>query len=94
MNSSGLRIGLARMRAEPGERRDFLPNFVARLAKDGARLTLEHGYGSGLGLTVDDYLRVAPNISFSPHAEVYEQDYVLVLRCPADEDLRRMRPGA
>ena len=94
MNASGLRIGLARMRVEPGERRDFLPSFVAHLAKHDARLTLEHGYGSGLGLTVDDYLRVAPTISFSPHAEVYEQDYVLVLRCPADEDLRLMRPGA
>jgi alanine dehydrogenase len=94
MNSSGLRIGLARMRVESGERRDFLPGFVAHLAKHGAHVTLEHGYGSGLGLTVDDYLRVAPTISFSPHAEVYEQDYVVVLRCPADEDLRLLRPGA
>jgi alanine dehydrogenase len=94
MTSNGLRIGLARMHAEPGERRDFLPHFVSRLVKLGAHVTLEHHYGSGLGLTADDYLSQAPTLTFAPHADIYEQDYVLVLRCPSTEDLRRMRPGA
>ena len=44
-------IGMARMHAEFGERRDFLPSFVARLVRDGARVVLEHGYGSGMGYT-------------------------------------------
>jgi alanine dehydrogenase len=94
MNSNGLRIGLARMHAEPGERRDFLPNFVARLVRLGAHVTLEHEYGSGLGLSANDYLSLAPAITFASHADVYAQDYVLALRCPGDEDLRRLRPGA
>jgi alanine dehydrogenase len=94
MNSNGLRIGLARLHAEPGERRDFLPNFVAHLVKLGAQITLEHEYGSGLGLTAEDYQSLAPAITFASHAAIYEQDYVLSLRCPGDEHLRRLRPGA
>ncbi len=88
------RIGLARMHVEAGERRDFLPDFVAHLEKYGAQVTLEHGYGSGMGLQDGDYQSVAPNVSFASHEEVYQQDYVLVLRCPGDEDLRCLRPGA
>lgn len=82
------------MHFEPGERRAFLPRFVAHLAKLGAHLTLEYGYGSGMGLIEEDYLKPAPAIQFASRAEVYQQDYVLILRCPADEDLRLMRPGS
>lgn len=89
-----LKIGLARMHAEAGERRDFLPDFVARMEKDGAQVFLEHGYGSGMGLTEFDYKKQAPSVLFTTHEEVYQQDYVLVLRCPGEETLRRLRPGA
>lgn len=87
-------IGLPKMRAEAGERRDFLPDFVAKLEKNGAQVFLEKGYGAGMGLTEADYLAVAPGTRFVSHEEAYQQDFVLVLRCPADEDLRRLRPGA
>jgi alanine dehydrogenase len=89
-----IHIGLPRMHKEPGERRDFLPRFVALLARRGAAVVLEHGYGSGMGYAAEDYLRAAPEIRFGAHAEAYQQDYVLVLRCPGDDELRRMRPGA
>jgi phosphomannomutase len=36
-------FGFARMRAETGERRDFLPETIARLEKLGAQVFLEHG---------------------------------------------------
>ena len=87
-------IGLARMHKEPGERRDFLPSFVARLERIGARIFLEYGYGSGMGYVESDYLSVAPSVRFTNHVEVYQQDYVMVLRYPRDSDVRLMRPGA
>lgn len=90
----GLTIGLPRMYAEAGERRDFLPDFVSRLEKNGARVLLEHSYGSGIGFQPDDYLALAPNVRFVSHAKIYEQDYVLLVRCPDEVDLRRMHPGA
>ena len=52
-----LNIGLARMHLEPGERRDFLPGFVAHLTRHGAQVILEQGYGSALTFSEDDYRR-------------------------------------
>ncbi|MCB8968729.1 MAG: hypothetical protein H6660_17760 [Ardenticatenaceae bacterium] len=89
-----LKIGLPQMRQEPGERRAFLPSFVARLVRRGADVALETGYGAGLGLTPDDYLRVAPTARFVTHAEAYRQDYVLVLRYPSETELRLMQCDA
>jgi alanine dehydrogenase len=87
-------IGLARMHYEFGEKRDFLPSFVARLGKVGAKVVLEYGYGSGIGFTEEDYFNTSPGISFASHEEVLKQDYVLVLRCPKEKDLRALKPGA
>lgn len=89
-----LKIGLARMHVEFGERRDFLPSFVARLIRRGATVLLEHGYGSGMGFTQEDYLTVAPGVRFTSHSEIFDQDYVLVLRCPFENDIRQLRKGA
>jgi alanine dehydrogenase len=92
--ASGINIGMARMHVEAGERRDFLPEFVALMEKNGARIVLEDGYGSGMGYQEEDYCLVAPDVRFASHEEIYQQDYVIVLRCPSDEDLKRLRPGA
>jgi alanine dehydrogenase len=92
LTSEVIRIGLPRMRKEPGERRAFLPSLVGRLARRGAEVALEEGYGAEMGVAPEEYL--APGVRFVDHAEAYAQDYVLVLRCPADEEIRRMRPGA
>lgn len=89
-----LNIGLARMHKEPGERRDFLPKFAARLSKLGANVTLEYGYGSGMQYVEEDYLRLAPSAKFGSLEEVYQQDCVMVLRYPSDEDLHLLRKGA
>ncbi len=91
---SKIRIGLARMHQEPGERRDFLPNFVADLTRFGAEVRLEHGYGFGMGLSEADYRLAAPQIQFASLQEVYQQDLVLVLRYPGDDKVNWMRPGA
>ncbi len=90
--NNNISIGLARMRKEPGERRDFLPKFVARLEKYGAKILLEYGYGSAMAYVERDYLQSAPSAVFASRAEVYQQDYVLVVRYPDDEDVRQLRP--
>lgn len=87
-------LGLARMHKEPGEQRDFLPSFVSRLEKYGTRVVLEYGYGSGMGFLDEDYLKAAQSTSFASRDEVYQQDFVLVLRYPEDEAVRQMRPGS
>lgn len=91
---SKIRLGLARMHQEPGERRDFLPGFVAHMVHCGAEVILEHGYGSGMGYKERDYLAEAPDIKFADLEEVYQQEIVLVLRYPGDEKVRWMKQGA
>ena len=85
-------IGLARMHKEPGERRDFQPDFVRRLVRQGAEVVLERGYGEGMGYREGDYQNGA--VRFAERDEVYRQDYVLVLRYPDDAELAWMRRGA
>jgi len=89
-----LSFGFPSMRHEAGEKRAFTPELMAHLTKYGATVVLEENYGSGMGLDKAKYLAAAPGITFASHAEAYAQDYVLVLRCPADEDLRLLKPGA
>lgn len=90
---SKLSIGLARMHQESGERRDFLPDFVANLVAHGAEVALEHEYGSGMGISEEEYRAAAPAIQFATLEAVYQQDIVLVLRYPGDEKVSWMRPG-
>ena len=89
-----MKIGFPRMKKEAGERRDFLPQLLANLHKHGASIVLETGYGSGMGLTERDYAEAAPAVKFVSHEEAYRQDYVVVLRYPADEEIRWMQTGA
>ena len=91
---SKLTFGLPRMHKEPGERRDFLPALVGRLHRLGLAVTLEQGYGSAMGLTEADYLQAAPSARFGSRDEAYQQDLVMVLRCPADAEMQLLRPGA
>jgi alanine dehydrogenase len=82
------------MHKEPGERRDFLPGFVRRLAALGVEVVLEEEYGCGMGFDPADYAVHHARIRFAPHDKVYQQEYVLVLRYPNDAELRLMHPGA
>lgn len=83
------------MHKEPGERRDFLPELVGRLDRLGAReVVLEDGYGSGIGIALDEYMVASGRARVASHRECLEQDVVVVLRCPEHEELRRLRRGA
>jgi alanine dehydrogenase len=82
------------MHAEINEKRDFLPDFVRNLQNNGFQVYLEKGYGSGIGMSEQAYLDAAPTIQFVSQDEVYQQDYVLVLRYPGDATVKTMRPGS
>ena len=94
MENNELSIGLPQMHLEPGERRVFLTKFVAWLADFGFKIYLEEGYGSSVGLSVQDYLDEVENVRIASQEKVYQQDFVLVLRFPGDELLGLMKPGS
>jgi alanine dehydrogenase len=89
-----LSIGFPRTRDEVGERRDFLPPFLARLISSGARIVVEKGIGSGMGYGDADYVALGPQLRLGTHEEAFAQDLVVALRCPNASDLGRIRPGA
>jgi alanine dehydrogenase len=91
--NSHLSIGLPRMHLEPGEKRDFLPEFVQRLHHYGFEIYLEHGYGSGMSYQEDDYLAAAPTARFTTLADTFLKDIVLVLRYPGDDIVSSIQPG-
>lgn len=87
-------IGFGKIHMEAGEVRDFLPNLIAHVAVWGGQIVLEHGYGSGMGYSEEDYIQAAPSVRFGSREEVFQQDIVLVLRYPDENLIRLMRPGA
>jgi alanine dehydrogenase len=86
-------IGLPQMHHEAGERRAFLPSFVGRMEWLGAQVTLENGYGAGMGYRAGDYRRAAPGVRFGTLEDVYCQHYVLVVRYPSAAEVDLMAPG-
>ncbi len=82
------------MNVESGEKRDFLPDFIAHLEKVGAEVFLEEGYGSKMGIGFEEYKRAATGIHTASHAETFQKDIILVLRCPSDEELHLIQPGS
>jgi alanine dehydrogenase len=91
----GMSVGLLRMSEHPGERRDFMPRFVHRLEALGAsEIVLEVGYGSGMGLDAGQYLVEGGGVRFGDREDCLAQDVVLVIRCPQDDVIKHLRPGA
>jgi alanine dehydrogenase len=90
-----LTVGLPKMHKEHGERRDFLPSLVAFLEEAGASaVVLEEDYGSGVGVSPDEYRSASGLVRFGTLEEAQDQDVVVVLRCPDEGSIRRMRPGS
>ena len=87
-------VGLPMMHVEQGERRAFLPSFAGLLESLGARVVIEHEYGSGMGFSEKDYLDQASSARFAENQETYQQDYVIILRCPSQGELRQLPRGA
>jgi alanine dehydrogenase len=85
-------IGLPRMIAREGFRREFLPDFVGRLIrKCRLNVVAEEGYGSDLGLSMADY---PGEMRAAGREEIFRNsDYVLSLTSPAHEDIGMMGRG-
>jgi len=67
---------------------------VKRVSELGVKVVLDHGYGRGMGLQESEYTKDTDLVCFARHDETYQQDLLLVLRYPNDEELRIMRPGS
>lgn len=89
-----LTFGLPRMHREAGERRDFLPALVGKLADWGVEVFVEGGIGSGMGLRDQDYVGLSPSVHVATNEEAFRADVVLTLRCPDESEFVKMRPGS
>lgn len=90
---SKITVGLPLMHLEAGEKREFLPEFMAKLDQFGYQIVLENNYGAGMGFSEEDYRNAAPDLKFADLGEVYQQDIVVVLRYPGDKLVSNMRRG-
>lgn len=86
-------IGFPRMMKEPGEKRVYLPEFIQFLTKLGATVFVEEGYGSRSGFSFDDYRQSNPMVRLCSRQEAFEQDVVMVLRSPLQDEFKLLRPG-
>jgi len=80
-------------RAEPGERRAFLPPLIGGLASLDVEVFVETESGAGMGYADDAYAAVSPRVHIVDEATAYRQDIVVVLRAPEGR-YELMRSGA
>mgnify|MGYP006291189277 FL=1 len=86
-------IGFPRMHKEPGEVRDFLPRLMRRLAPLAREIVIEKGAGHAMGLDPATYLAAGSHVRFGANQACYDQDIVVQVRAPEDDELARMKPG-
>ena len=84
-------VGLPRMHKEKSEKRDFLPQFLKDLNKYSVKVVLEEGYGTGLGISPDEYIRANLAATFGTIEEAYNQDLVIVLKAPENHRIDLMK---
>lgn len=87
-------FGFPKMHKEKHEVRDFLPDFFSSFIDYDAEFYLERGYGSGMGISEEEYHAKNPRIRFVSNTECYKKDIVVVLRCPEVFEMDRMKEGA
>jgi alanine dehydrogenase len=87
-------VGFPRMHKEAGERRDFLPDLIRRIAPLTREVVVEEDIGAGMGITLAEYTTGVDNVRAGSNLECYRQDIVIQVRSPEDDELTRMRPGA
>lgn len=86
-------VGFPRMTKEAGEKRAFLPEFIQYLARLGAQIYVEEGYGSRSGLRFDDYRRGEEAVRMCSREDAFQQDIVILLRSPTLEEFDAFNPG-
>lgn len=87
-------MGFPKIKNFGGDVRDFLPSLFGYLKQfSDIELFVEKGYGSGLGLTEEDYLKENSNIQFVSADEAYTKDLVVILKMPDLSELEKFRDG-
>ncbi|MGH2776051.1 MAG: hypothetical protein ACRDJT_11570 [Actinomycetota bacterium] len=89
-----MRVGLPRMHREAGERRDFLPSFVAALDAAGAEeIVVERGYGSGMGIDESAYSAASSRLVVGDLDDCLTQEAVMQIRCLHESHFEELRAG-
>ena len=87
-------VGFPRIKNFGGDIRDFLPSLFQYLKKfENLEIFAEKGYGSGFGLTGEDYLEANPRVKFVTSDEIYQKDLIVILKMPELEELEKLRDG-
>lgn len=86
-------IGFPHMQKETGEKRAFLPDFIQYLTRF-VDVYLTEGYGSRMGFSFDDYRQGNPRVFRTDRRTAFQQDFVMILRSPAEEEYCWIKPGS
>mgnify|MGYP006283419137 CR=1 FL=1 len=86
-------IGFPRMHKEIGEVRDFLPPLIRYLASYAREVVIEQGIGSAMGLEIEAYTGGQENVHVGSNQDCYDQEIVVQVRSPEDDEMARMKPG-
>ena len=85
-------MGFPKIKNFGGDIRDFLPSLFKFLKRyKDIEIFIEDGYGSGFGLSKNDYLNANPNIKFVASEEIYNKDFIIILKMPELETLEKFR---
>jgi len=87
-------IGFPRMKVEAGEKRVFLPEFIQFIARLGAKVYVEEGYGSRSGYTFEDYKLASPNVFMCSREDAFQKDVSLILRSPKPDEFQLVKRGS
>lgn len=88
-------VGFPCARHEAAEVRELLPSFFQFLRQfQLERVVVENGYGARLPLSAADYDAALPGLQHGERDDAFAQSLVVLLRCPAEADLRRLRRGS
>ena len=79
------------MHREVGEKRDFLPSFVAALDAAGSEeIVVEKGYGSGMGIDESSYEAASSRLAWGDLGDYLSQDAVMQVRCLDEEHFEQL----
>jgi len=80
--------------AQTGETRvSMIPEYVAKLVKAGADVSIESGLGQTLRIIDDEYTQAGASVTPDRKALIQNADMILRIRKPAAEEVELMKPG-